>query len=343
LNKEKYMSSSLSRIFSIIALGCLSGAVQQGAAQTFPSWPTPIYQPSQSIDQGVSAVAAPNSYYGTVLLSVYTNGNRFSYGVSLDGQNYIYGGPTTLPEVGCNAATPSICSATVAVFNGTIYAAYSDYGTYGLDVLIGTPVGTAYTWALTHQDTSVRMTTAPAMAVSPDGSHLIVIYGTSNDSYTKNQFFESTLDAYGNWTQASEAGSLQTLRLSSGSRPAMSVLNNTLFLCSQQNNSHHQLYVYSSLDGVNWSYVEDFSGLALGGGASMVTYQGNLVLANQQNNSNHALFVFSSPNGINWYAQEYPNYRMGGDPGLALFNNGISLVYRANDSSAALYGSFTTN
>ena len=222
------------------------------------------------------------------------------------------------------------------------YLAYADINTHGLDVAAGTPIqgGEDYSWSLVWQDSSVYLNTSPGMAVSPDGSKLTIIYGTRSDPNTKNQFFETIYNG-STWTQASEGGNLQALRLSSASRPALSVLNGTLYLCSQQNNSNHQLFIYKSTDGVNWSFVEQFSALALGGGAQMVTWQNQLVLANQQNNSNHALFIFSSPDGVNWYAQEYPNYRMGADPGLALYNGGVSLVFRANDSGAALYGSWT--
>ena len=335
------------RASGIFAAACLF-TIGRGFAQEFPSFPSPIYQPQYTFEQGTSAFSVPNAYYGNVVMAVFgAEGGRFGFAESLDGQNYFYGNiesPANVPNVDCNSSTPSTCAAAVTVFNGIIYVAYADSSTHGLDVAIATPIpgNTSYQWALTHTDNSVQLVTTPAMSVSPDGSHLIIIYGTSNDRNTKNQFFESTLDLTGRWTQASEGGNLQQLRLSSASRPAVSVLNGQLWLCSQQNNSNHQLFVYNSADGINWNFVEQFSALALGGGAQMVTFKGNLVLANQQNNSNHALFIFSSPNGVNWYAQEYANYRMGGDPGLALHNGGISLVFKANNSGNALYGSFAT-
>lgn len=283
-------------------------------------------------------------------MATYSWGTRPAYAISLDGENYVSGlNNVGLPQVNCENDTPSTCAVSVLTFQGKIYVAYADAGTHGLDVAIATPGQNSqyYSWSIVWQDASVYLNTSPGMAISPDGNTLVIIYGTRSDPNTKNQFFETTYNPASGWTHASEGGNLQALRLSSAARPALSVLTvggvPTLFLCSQQNNSNHQLFVYKSTDGINWTFVEDFSGLALGGGAQMVTWQNQLVLANQQNNSNRALFIFSSPDGVNWYAQEYPNYRMGADPGLALYNGGISLVFRANDSGAALYGSFTTD
>ena len=328
----------------LCAVGLLSMS-SRGFAQVFPPFPTAIESSQFTMDQGTSAASVPNGASGTVVMSVFASGGRFGWASTVDGKTYTNGGlesPANLPNVDCNASTPSTCGAAIAVFNNIIYVAYADASTHGLDVGIATPISgnVAYSWTLTHTDASVQLTTSPAMSVSPDGSHLIVIYGTSSDPSTSNQFFESTLNTSGTWSQASEAGNLQSLRLSSASRPAVSLFNSKLWLCSQQNNSNHQLFVYNSTDGINWNFVEQFSGLALGGGAQMVTFEGNLVLATQQNNSNRALFIFSSPDGVNWSAQEYSNIQMGGDPGLALFNGGVSLVFKANSSGNELFGPF---
>ena len=65
----------------------------------------------------------------------------------------------------------------------------------------------------------------------------------------------------------------------------------------------------------------------------MITYEGALVLATQQNNSNRSLFIFSSVDGYNWGAKQCSGIQMGQTPGIALFNNGVSLAFKSNNSA----------
>ena len=311
-------------------------------AQTYPAFFQPAAEQTSipTVDQGVSAAQVPNSAYNSVLLAVYSVTNALGYAVLPDGLNpvYSYIDPYDVPLINCNASTPSTCHPTVALFNNAIYIAYSDTNTHGLDVVVATPVpngGVAYTFQLVHQDNSVQMVTAPAMAVF--NGKLEIIYGSNADSNTKNAFYEVTFDGT-NWTPASESNlGGSSLRISSAAKPALAVFHNQLWMCSQQNNSNHQLFVYSSPDGVSWNFVVQDTNLALGGGADMVVFNGNLVLANQQNNSNRALFVFSSPDGVNWGDQEYTGIRMGGVPALALFNSDIALLFKSNGPTTDLF------
>ncbi|QMV18633.1 hypothetical protein GOB94_08005 [Granulicella sp. 5B5] len=329
-------------------LGLLFGALVLisgvAAAQIFPAFASPadVQSSVPFVNYGVSAVQAPNGLYSTALLATYTiQDNLLGYSVMPDGLTPAYSGGagSGLPNIDCDAPTPSTCAATVTVFNGVIYIAYADASTRGLDIVTATPVSgnVGYQFQLVQQFNSVQLTTSPGVAVF--NNQLIYIYGTSSVSGINNAFFETTFDGT-NWTQPSDANlgaNNPNLRIASASQPALAVLNGTLHMCTQQNNSSHNLFLYYSPDGVTWypsvgQYGED-SSLQVGGGATMVAIGNTLVLANQQNNSNHALFIFSSTDGVNWTAQEYSGIKVGATPAIALFNGDVSLAFQTNNAT----------
>ncbi len=205
--------------------------------------------------------------------------------------------------------------------------------TRGLDVVTATPISgnVAYQFQLVKQFNSVQLTTAPGVAVF--NGKLIYIFGTSSVSGINNAFFEATFDGV-NWTEPSDANlgaSNPNLRIASAAQPALAVLNGTLRMCTQQNNSQHNMFLYYSPDGVTWypsvGMYGEYSALQMGVGATMVKINNTLLLANKQNNSNHALLIFSSTDGVNWSDQEYPGIQVGWTPGIALFNGDVSLLF----------------
>lgn len=310
------------------------------SAQIYPAFSTPaIPDTSLTVQQGVGAASVPNSVDGTVVMSVFVNTDDvLTYGISTSGTNSVgnglaksSGGVYYNPN--CNASTPATCSAAIRVYNGKIYIAFSDLNNSNrLTVIVATPISgtTAYSFATVRQDTVATMVTAPEMEVI--NGLLVIVYGASNDPNTKHAFYEVTFNGT-TWTNASESNlGGSSLLVSSAAKPAMAVLGTKLWMVTQQNNSNHQLFSYYTTDGVHWTFGVQDTGLALGGGASMVTYKNTLVLANQQNNSNHALFVFSSTDGVHWGAQEYSAIQMGGVPALALFNTGVALAFKSNNS-----------
>jgi hypothetical protein len=196
------------------------------------------------------------------------------------------------------------------------------------------PNSVGYTFALVHQASNVALNTTPAMAVTPDGSTLVIMFGTRSDPNTKNQFFQVTVDTAGTFSTATEAP-LQTLRVSSPSQPGMSVFNGLLYLCSQQNSNPNLLFIYtSSNNGASWEFVGNTTNVSVGGNLQMVTFENNLVIANQQNSSAHAFTILSSPNGTEtgWSAKVYssiPGLPHG--PGIALFNGGVSAAFSGSN------------
>jgi hypothetical protein len=339
------MFSRASRaICSIVAVAFVALThVNTAVAQSYPAWAGPIYQPTASVDLGVSNVSAPNGAYGTALLSVYSSGGHLGYNVSTDGQNIAYSTvATNVPGINCTAATPATCAAGVAVIGGNIYAAYSDASSHGLDIVQFFPIAgnAGYTTQLVIQDNSVTMVTSPAETVSPDGQNLVFLYGASNDPSTKNQFFRDNLHIDGTFTYANEGGNLQSLRLSSASTPAMVAFNGQIWLCAQQNDSQKYLMIYNTdSTGQTWNFVGPNELYTLGGGANMVVYNNTLVMADQQNASSRYLTVLVSPNGTTWNAYQYP-YQAGGVPGLANYNGGLSVGFKG-DNSNAFYGAWT--
>lgn len=326
----------------------ISASSFQAQAQFFPAFTAPSAdQSSVQMDAGVSAAEVPNGAYGNALVSVYSNQDFLSYSVSADGLNSVYsylidysipGGSSVNRAVVNCSGYPGLCSGAIATYNGHIYIAYPDGSTGGLDVLEATevPGGVGYLFSLVHQDNSVFLTTTPSMVVF--NGQLIIIFGAT-EPY-KNAFYSVNFDGT-TWNPATDAylGEGPNAQIASGAKPGLAVLGNTLWMTSQQNNSHNYMFVYSSTDGIHWNpntavgpYGQSCC-LAIGGGISMVTINNNLVLANQQDSSNHALFVFSSPDGTNWTYQEYSGLYLSNAPALALFNGDVALQYRSNSSS----------
>ena len=340
------MLSIIRRFFSlqIIVLTALSAV---GHTQIFPVFTSPAVMAGTgaSPEYATSSATVPNGEFGTAVLTVFAEGasSYLAYAVSDDGQNYQFTGGTLayLPSINCRASFGDSCGASIVNFNGAIYVAYSDPSQNLIiaQLSISSPGSVGYTASVLQTIPNAGVTTVPAMAVF--NNQLIIIYGSSLTS-TKNALYQVTCVTVGSTCSTPSESYLGATGAATGSTPGLAVLNNTLWLCSQQNNSSHNLFIYKSTDGLHWSFVREDTGLQLGGGAQMVTYKNNLVLANQQNNSNHALFIFSSPDGVNWSAQEYPGIQMGAAPGLTLVNGGLSLSLKANNAMI-LYGSFASH
>jgi hypothetical protein len=331
-------------------LGVLFTVSSSALAQTYPTFSTPGEQSQIDLDAGISLAEVPNGLYGNALMSVYSYEGALNYSISANGTTSVYNiresgqnltssvnSDTTVPYVDCRSGIPGNCSASIAVFDNKIYVAYADSQTLGIDVLEATPIANnvGYSWSLVYQSNAVSLTTTPAMAsfTNPTTSaqQLVIIFGATkpfNNAFYSVNFNGTT------WTAPNDANlGGSNLQISSGAQPALVEFNGQLWLCSQQNNSHHNMYVYTSPDGNVWNFETDSTGLALGGGASMVVFNNTLVLANQQNNSTHDLFIFVSTNGANWTAQQYTSIQMGSTPGLALYNGDLALQFQSNSGS----------
>lgn len=344
-NNRSYPAKSkmVSRLLlCLLAAAALSPYAQ---SQVFPNFPTPTAS-SQFVqaDATVTSAAVPNAVLGTIMMSVFGNQNNFAYGLAANGATYdrgtgavssIYG----VPFIGCTAATPSTCAASIAVLNGVIYIAYADASNRSLDVITGTPVSgeQIYNWTYLHNDASVSLTTAPAI-VATDPNHLLLVFASDSDPRTGNAFYSVGYnDIDKGWTPASEAG-LGAVGVSSESKPGLAVYNGSVYL-SVQENSSHGLLLYSTNDGSNWNLVVRVPTVLIGGDMQMVSYNGSLIFATQSNDPAKVLTLYSSPDGTSWYQRQYPYYMSYG-PGLALYNGGVSVAYR-NQGDYYVYGSFS--
>jgi hypothetical protein len=157
------------------------------------------------------------------------------------------------------------------------------------------------------------------------GSYLHIIYGVSVINNIKDALVDTYTTDGVNFSQT--ASGLGNLTYSAPTQVGLSVLNGTLFMTTQQNNSQRHLYYWYSTDGFTWTGAENTS-LYTDSGISMVTYKNNLIFATKQDNSNNNLFLFSSPNGSTWYAEDQgflmdPNTT----PAMCLFNGGVALAF----------------
>jgi len=300
-------------------------------AQIFPSFGPATEQTQVIMDQGMSSLQVPNGLDTNPLVAVYSYQNELSYAVIPDGlhaewqYNSIY-----MPGVDCYHL--STCSAAIAMYNGVIYIAYGDESGTGLNVVTATviPNQVGYTLQLVHTDTTVTLTTSPAMVVYNGALH--IIFGASNDPNTSNAFYDATLTG-STWATATETNlGGSSLHVSSGVQPGLAILNGTLFMCSQVNNSSHDMNVYTSTNGTTWSFVE-LTSLKPNQGLTMIENNGSLIIATLQNTDNQALTVISSPNGTTWTYQAYSGLRIGATLGFTLFNGDYSIAYKSPDAS----------
>jgi hypothetical protein len=340
---------SLDRL-ALIFVAFLVVSATNSFAQTFPSFSAPVI-PNSSIvvDSGMSSASVPNGLLGTALMSVYSSNGVLSYNLSTDGVTSAanFQVPIAGATLACSSNEPGDCAATIRVFQNTIYVAFPSANGASLTVMTATPIPGAanYNWAIVHTDTSVNLEAAPEMEVV--NGLLVIVFPTFLDPPFQNAFYTVTFDGT-TWQPANDTflgGS--SLGVSSFSKPAMAVLNNTgtptLFMCTQQNGGldDHHLFIYNTTDGIHWNFVEEDAQLSIGGNASMVNFNGTLVLANQQNSPNH-LFIFVSPDGSTWTAQEYTNILIGAGPAIALFNGGLGLSFKSANSTNFFNG-FATN
>lgn len=311
-------------------------------AQIFPNFPPATEQTNIVADYGISSAQVPNDADGAAIMAVYSSHGSLAYSIGVNDTWGLFGTPAVVsgvPLINCASDDVADCYANVAVYQGKIYVSYAD-NTGALTVLLATPLsGGTYSFTEVLHDTTVGVTTVPAMAVF--NNRLILIFGT-NQTSLHNAFFEVTYNGTV-WSPPSDSTlGAPGYGVSSGVTPGLAALNGKLFLCSQQNNPDHNLFVYDSSDGLNWSFVEEDTGLQVGGGIQMVSYKNTLVLANEQNNSNRDLFIFSSVNGTTWTGQGYSYLQMGGPPALSLFEGEVTLQFRADNSSDYVYTSYVS-
>jgi len=303
-----------------------AGFASVSQAQYFPTFgaATTDSVPGQSgTVQGLSIANVPLASVSTSIMGAFNVGGHVAVSTSYDGLNYTLSQPSIYVQPYCDAvAHAGHCALAITNFNSHPYISFRDASS-NLQIWRGDLSGSSDTYLWTQVFASPitgGMSTSPSMVVFQ--GKMFVIYG-----YGQN-FLEETYTSDGvNFTQT-RAG-LGAMGYAAPTQVGLSVLNNTLYMTAQQNNSNRELVYWSTTDGFNWTNGFN-SSLGVDSGVSMVTYNNNLVFATKQNNNQNHLFLFSSPDGVNWFTQQQGGTVLAAEttPSLALFNGGITITFQ---------------
>ncbi len=271
-------------------------------------------------------------------------GQLFSLRQSADGHNWgvipdaypilpagsIKGALTSL----CTGDYPNGCGYGLGFWNGIPYLAFSDQNE-NLEVYSLTPVHgyNAYNANRVFTDTSVHITSAPSIKVTPNDT-LLIRYGTRNSSSLKNLIYVPE-----------NKGSGFSTHSTTGLSPvqcAMVSFNGAVYAFDGQDNSSNGVWE-SKLDqdgNIIANTSHQISGWYTKSGLSAVVFNNNIDVAFQAESSTHHFYIASSPDGNSWRFQQYPN-TLNFTPRLGLFNGALAAATVANDSSYSLWSDYT--
>jgi hypothetical protein len=337
---RKILTSKTAKFFLLAAV---VGATSSAFCQEFPDFPVGTGNSSSILEYGVGIAAYGSSYYPGALFATYVDqGNSLNSAFSLNGSTYQDQG-IMLDHVSgkafnVNCRQAATCSPAVAVFKGVAYIAYPDQNTLGLDVVEVTeiPGNTGWYYQTVYTDTSVQLTSAPGMAVAPDGKHLILRYGTSNVPNESNGTYTTEFDGT-TWSTYPSGGLAPT-------QSALVSFGGNLYAIDKQDNSDNGVFVSKLSDSgvvISGSSYQ-VPGWYTKAGISAVVFKNNIVATFQQDASSDYLWVYSTPDGQNWSGKEYTNIQIGGTPSVALYNGGIVTAFIAQASHDWLFSSFAT-
>ncbi len=140
------------------------------------------------------------------------------------------------------------------------------------------------TWANTYPISKQSSQNAPALTVSTDGT-LHMVYTANGGS--GGLLYTSSHNQGATWASAYYIGQSSQLA------PALTILNNTLYLAFVANDGSNQLYVISSQDGIHWSGRQKVGQASLYAPA-LAVLNGKLYLAFVANDGSNQLSIISS-------------------------------------------------
>ncbi len=316
-------------------------------AQTFPTFPAGTANSSITLESGTGGSFAPvgNSVYPNAYNFVYTNANQnMDVAYTLDGRTYSIAGTIDYdgitPEEGCGRGYPDDCIPAAAAVGTNLYVAFVANSCDCLYVLKGVriPGNVFFTWSVAYTNTAQTLSSAPAMAITPDSHYLVIRYGTTNENAT----YSTTLNiSTGAWNTYVANGYAPT-------RSALVSFSGSLYAIDKQNNSDNGVFVSKLND--NGIYIPgtsyQVSGWTTLRGLSATVWNGELVVVDRVNSGSNTLQIHVSTNGSTWSGQTYSGHTGGGDYAAATFNNGtttgVAIAVVANDPSDWLYGNFGT-
>jgi hypothetical protein len=68
-------------------------------------------------------------------------------------------------------------------------------------------------------------------------------------------------------------------------------------------------------------------------GLSMLVWKNELIFSAMDRDNSNAVVIYASTNGATWNGMTYTNRLTGATPGLALFNNGLTMAYRSRNTN----------
>jgi hypothetical protein len=327
----------------IVAVVLLAAALTANAQQ-YPVFPAGTENTSIQVFNAPGLAAYGSGLYTNALFMAYPATNGFVYtAFTTDGRNYTDQGEAIdhsngqTYHVACDATVPPTCGTPVAVFNGTAYIAYVNYGDHGLAVVAVTkiPGNAAYSYHLVYYSPSLSppLTSTPAMTVSPDGLRLLIRYGTSPSNSTYTTSYNGST-----WSTVASGSNAPN-------QSALVVFQGTLYAIDKQNNSNNGVWV-SKLDnnGVyisgtghqipNWFTSQGFSGIVYNNSSIVVTYASN--------DSSHTLDIAASSDGTNWTLHTQGG-SIGGPAAITNWDNQVPLAFRNVSSPPYLWTSIAPN
>jgi len=210
----------------------------------------------------------------------------------------------------------------LAVFNGFLYLAYSDG--FNAIRLAQSPDGINWTSALAQPG---------AYCASPAGDPEITAFGANLivASNSNGQLNVCTVDTSGNVLSSVNTG------FSIGFGAGLIQYGSTLFI-AMQNASNHNVDLYYSTNGVNFSYSNALASQQTSTNPSFGIHNGVLYVGFRTNDGDHKFIYKYSTNGLSWSGNQDPHYTMGGPPALA---NADSLT--GSPYANALFNAFSAN
>jgi hypothetical protein len=214
-------------------------------------------------------------------------------------------------------------SATLAVYNNTLYMAY--VASDGSQLMIASSSdGTTWSDGIPVPNIKTAEKT-PSLAVYNNKLYVAFIADGGSDIV-----FIASYDGT-NWSGASQVSNSSVTQYS-GTAPSLAAFNNKLYVAFLADNSSGDVLI-ASYDGANWSNDTN-TGQVSQAAPTLTVFQDQLYIAFADNGLNDHLLYASSSDGTNWSASTWvPNQYTHKTPALAVLNSKLYITFIADNES----------